>query len=887
MNERCDRSAAPVRARVRIVGRMLAVAAAALVSARCGDSGGGGSSTGAPPVARVRVPAYASPGVAISVDAFASSGTIERLVLDFDDGTRLVNPSRGFALHRFASPGEYTVRATLSGAGATSTAEATVHVVAEAGPTTRFDLPADKERPSWGEIPWPSDLFRDATGHVAIDGVNVANGIAKTVLEAGLRQLDGFGTTTAAYVWLDADLDPASLPASAAATVAYGSPIVLMDVDPVSPAYRTRYPVLASFDALDRRLSVLPEPGVPLRPKTRYALIVRTDLWGTRGGAPAGSLRPPDTLAALVAGATPTTPYGAEARAQAELLAAALASEPDFAGGDLSGVAAATVFTTQHIEDDLLAIRNALERGDSGVPDPSPRFDPQWIFGDGGRASLDALVGEQPDSAPGLRPKAHQQVATIVTKAWFRSPIYLSPDPHFLDPYGGTFVVENGQPVVQRVIDLPFSLALPRTAPPPNGYPVVIAQHGLGGERSSELLVIANTLCAEGFAIAAIDAVQHGDRYDLSSFSPALRQVLDPILKSIGFDLPEAAKDEAPNYSQSTLEGPDGWADPNGDGATIGLVDALINLAGFRDNFRQNVVDHMSLARMLRRFDGEIPGVGRVRFDPEQLYYSGTSLGGILGANFVSYEPTVRAANLHNAGGGLGVNLLVNSPGIGGLFGPLLGVAFGIGDDGFADPASPLVNLAQTVIDGGDPLNVARHAIREPLTYASGPAAPRSVLLLEAMWDYLVPNVANEALARTFGLSLLEPSYRPVEGVASGGTRIEGNVNGKTGALAQYSPAEHGTLYAYSPGGVYYEIGFPFPTGERFRALEHDFGVRQPVEAAITQIRDFFLSVRDGGPGTVEMKDGYAPTHDYDDDGVLDDDETAAGTNLSDPTSHP
>ena len=254
-------------------------------------------------------------------------------------------------------------------------------------------------------------------------------------------------------------------------------------------------------------------------------------------------------------------------------------------------------------------------------------------------------------------------MATIVTKAWFEAPIYVSPDPHFLDPYGGTFVVENGAPVVQRVVELPFSLALPKSPPPEAGYPVVIAQHGLGGERSNELITIANTLCAEGFAIASIDAIQHGDRYDLSNFSPALRQLLDPILKSIGFDLPEAAVDEEPNFSGSTLSGPDGWPDSNGDGATIGLTDALINLAGFRDNFRQNAVDHMSLARMLRQFDQEIPGVGRVRFDPDQLYYSGTSLGGILGSNFVSYEPRLKAANLHNAGGGLGVNcLLYTSP---------------------------------------------------------------------------------------------------------------------------------------------------------------------------------------------------------------------------------
>lgn len=440
--------------RARAVERALSAAAVAavLVASGCGGSSGGGAASGegAAPLAKVRAPAYASPGVPVHVDAFGSSGAIERLRFDFDDGSSATNPGRGFALHTFASPGEYTVRLTVSGPGGSATDEATVRVVPTAGPTARFDLPPDKERPSWGEVPWPSDVFRDASGRIAVDGVNVANGLARIVLEAGLHQLDGFGTTTAGYVWVDGELDPASLPTTPEDTVRYGSPVALIDVDPTSPDFRTRVPLVVSFDANDRRLSMLPEPGVPLRPRTRYAFVVRTDLWSRVAGAPAGSLVPSGALAAVLDGVTPGTPYGERLRADYDALAAALAGEPDFPDGGRAGIAAATVFTTQHIADDVLAIRNAMERGDSGIPDPAPRFDPQWIYGEGGRASLDALVGEQPVDAPGLRPKAHQHVATIVTKAWFEAPIYLSPDPHFLDPYGGTFVVENGQPVVQR-----------------------------------------------------------------------------------------------------------------------------------------------------------------------------------------------------------------------------------------------------------------------------------------------------------------------------------------------------------------------------------------------------------------------------------------------------
>jgi hypothetical protein len=718
--------------------------------------------------------------------------------------------------------------------------------------------------------------------------VNVANSIAKRVLETGLNQLRGFGTTSAAYVWLDGDLDPRSLPTSPEDSLAPGSPVVLVNVDSASTRYRERVPVVVDWDAPDRRLSVMPEPGVPLVPKTRYALIVRTDLWGARAGTPAGSLTAPQTLAALLRGETPAVPSGAVARALTDDLAAALAGEADFPGGDLSGIAAASVFTTQPIEDDVLAIRNAMERGDPAIPDPAPRFDPRFIFGAGGRATLDELLGAQPEDRPALEPRAHQHVATIVTRAWFRAPRYLAVDPHFLDPYGGTFVGQNGSPEVQGSWEIPFSLALPATPPQPAGYPVVIAQHGLGAERSQELLVLANTLCAEGFAVASIDAIQHGDRLDLAGLSPRLYALLEPVFASLGFDIARLAVDERPNQPGSTLTGSDGWADDgDSDGARVGFIDGLVNLAGFRDNLRQNIVDHMAFARMLRTFDAEIPGVGRVRLDPAQLHYSGTSLGGVLGANFVAFEPTLRAANLHSAGGALGVNLLVNSPGVGGLVGPLLTTVFGATPEGLQNDFSPLVNLAQAILDAGDPVNVARHALREPLVYASGPAEPRSVLVLEAMWDWLIPNSSTEALARAFGLSLLEPSYRTVPGIPSGGPRIEGNVNGKTGALAQYSPAEHGTIYSSWQGRISEQQGFPFPSGERFRPLAHEFTVRQPVEEAMAQVRDFFVSAREGGAGLVEAKGGYAPRHDYDDDGFLDDDELAAGTDPNDPGSHP
>ena len=87
----------------------------------------------------------------------------------------------------------------------------------------------------------------------------------------------------------------------------------------------------------------------------------------------------------------------------------------------------------------------------------------------------------------------------------------------------------------------------------------MIAQHGLGSERSQELLVVANTLCAAGFAVASIDAIQHGDRLDLTSIAPATYALLDPVLRELGFEIARSPEDVRPNYVASTLDGPDGF----------------------------------------------------------------------------------------------------------------------------------------------------------------------------------------------------------------------------------------------------------------------------------------------------------------------------------------
>src|SRR5690606_5188813 len=108
--------------------------------------------------------------------------------------------------------------------------------------------------------------------------------------------------------------------------------------------------------------------------------------------------------------------------------------------------------------------------------------------------------------------------------------------------------------------------------------------------------------------------------------------------------------------------------------------DLYINLQDFartRDGMRQTVLDLMNLAASIGDMDINADGT-KDDLNPDNVYFIGHSLGGIIGTTFVAVNndplvqtynpnlPEIKAAVLGNAGGGV-VKLLENSPGIGAL----------------------------------------------------------------------------------------------------------------------------------------------------------------------------------------------------------------------------
>jgi Pla-1/cef family extracellular lipase len=149
-------------------------------------------------------------------------------------------------------------------------------------------------------------------------------------------------------------------------------------------------------------------------------------------------------------------------------------------------------------------------------------------------------------------------------------------------------------------------LGLPALQMPENGWPVVILQHGLTGNKG-QMLAITGALSVYGIASAAIDAPLHGSR---------------------GFDID----------GDGNTTGAD---DINGSLNTLDYVNLSTLLAG-RDNFRQTIVDILGL-RLGLNFLGAADTTGTpvdLMVDTSNVHYFGISLGGIMGISATAMANT-------------------------------------------------------------------------------------------------------------------------------------------------------------------------------------------------------------------------------------------------------
>ncbi|MGH8462376.1 MAG: hypothetical protein ACRESS_12275 [Stenotrophobium sp.] len=253
---------------------------------------------------------------------------------------------------------------------------------------------------------------------------------------------------------------------------------------------------------------------------------------------------------------------------------------------------------------------------------------------------------------------------------------------------------------------------------PANGWPVVIFQHGITGNRS-QMLAIAPALAAAGMVTVAMDLPLHGivdktsplyDNQLLASAAPSL------MTGERTFDL------DLENNSTSA-PGPYGAIDPSG----TWFIN-LPSLITSRDNLREAAADLISLSKTLGSAGAVfLNAPGGFKIDPTRIYYVGHSLGGIVGGTLLGVNSDIKAATLANPGGGI-AKLLDASV----SFGPI--IAAGLRSNGViegTDTYETFLRFAQTLVDSGDPIN-----------YASTVLAKHPLLLLEVCGDTVVPNAA-------------------------------------------------------------------------------------------------------------------------------------------------
>lgn len=573
-------------------------------------------------------------------------------------------------------------------------------------------MPLNDAGGAFWDQPWPSDLRRTESGGLDMTGFPQRElDLVGEYLDLMERQLDGFGTNSPIYFRFNGALDTELLP-SPRGSVYPAAAVFLIDVDPESPDFAQPIPIQWDWQATDttfqdpNTLTIAPIPGVPLRPSTTYAAVITTELAQAEPGF--AELWDPDHPDhALVVD-----------------LEAALFER----GVGVEQVAIATVFTTQDPIQEMAELAQATRALDVQLLDQSVQEIHTGLFFD--RYEGDVWV---PLWQHGERPYTSQ---------------------------GGGFVFQDGEPVIGRWERVRFTLTVPQTEDmPADGWPVVIYQHGTGGDHTSCCsedggMGQASRAAQAGLAVIGIAQPLHGDRAEGA----------DPSLHTFNYFNPDSA----------------------------------------RSNFRQGGLDAVYLAHILSgaQHTFTLPDGTDVVTDPDQTLFLGHSQGGISGAIALPFmSDLIQGAALSGAGGGLALSMVYRKQG--GLdIQELVTSAVGFSAGEELDPLHPVAGLVQTFAEATDSLNYSPYWSQRR-SWFSTRAVP--ILMFEGMLDEHTPPITTEAMAAAGGIPVLEPvanlsDAARILAVDPVVAPVSDNIDGWgdhviTAGLAQYPDQDHFAIH--------------------------------------------------------------------------------------------
>lgn len=328
----------------------------------------------------------------------------------------------------------------------------------------------------------------------------------------------------------------------------------------------------------------------------------------------------------------------------------------------------------------------------------------------------------------------------------------------------------NPRPVATGTVRVPVLMTVPNAASgrtkPASGWPLVIFQHGITRNRTDGLAISA-TLASQGFAMVAIDQPLHGITPADTALAPF--RVNNTPLFAAGVRERTFDVDFVDNATGAP--GPDGNVDASGT-HFINLRSLLTS----RDNLREAVADLFVLRASVPNMDINGDQVGD--FDNASVSFVGQSLGSIVGASFVAFEPGIRAAVLSVPGGGI-AQLLNGSP----TFGPAIraGLAASGVQAGTPD-FDRFMGAAQQAVDSADPINTAAFAASKRIllheVVGGGPLTDGGTSLPDQVIPNAVPGAplsGTEPLIRALALATVTGTTADAAGVRGAVRFIQGN----------------------------------------------------------------------------------------------------------------
>ncbi len=564
-------------------------------------------------------------------------------------------------------------------------------------------------------LPFPNDIRRTDKGlnlkgfPSAGDYLGLGVDFVGDYIEAASKDLSAFATNPVVYFRFSKPY---------AGTSVNKDSVLLIDVTEGTPEYgRTLARAWGTSEGRVTRyvcenwLNVRTNSGSPLKPGHTYAAILTTDI---RPKAEGAFERDVD-LEALLGASTPSDKALTSAYAAYAPLRTFLASEASQDTISADKILNAAVFTTQDPQGVMRALHAAVHAA------PLPTVQNVTVCKEGVRSPCH-------DGAERVCGAVHDDYTEIHGR--LALPIFQRGEAPYLNEGGDIRIDDDGEARVVRTENVCFGLALPKTAVPENGYPLVVYAHGTGGSFTSGLRDLAAFAGAQGAAVLTIDLPQHGSRKN---------------------------------------------------GATQGSEQLFYNFANpraARDNVAQGSADLFSLVRWARAQEAEAEGPfpQAFHFDSSRIVLFGHSQGATHASLALPFENDVVGAVLSGVGGNLSEALVRKKAPVDiASTVPVL-----LGDREAAAPdqcktcmgaSHPVLALLQGFFERVDPVNFAAQLRRpdEGLT-------PKHLFMTYGLADSYTPESTQRAFLTAASLTLVSPVLAPLSNVVTADAPVSGNV---------------------------------------------------------------------------------------------------------------